>query len=278
MTTVNLGPFAFPTPLFICLVAFAVMLLGGWIADRKLGTHAESAIWTTLLVGLVAGRLTFVLQYFDAYAHRPLSMLDIRDGGFSAGAAVVAAAFVLAWYMLRNANLRKPLLVSVAAGISALGMAYASLNLLGPPKAVVDDVTMATLTGDSMAISDFHGKPTVINLWASWCPPCRREMPALQEGQNLNPDIHFVFANQGEEAAIVDAYLTQEGLVLDNVLLDKLGKLASGTQSRGLPTTLFLDAQGRLVDIRLGELSSATLRARLNALRSSTALMRPFKD
>lgn len=175
-------------------------------------------------------------------------------------------------------KLRKPLLMSLVAGLSALGMAYAALNLFIPKKPVAADAIMSSLDGRPVPISQFHGKPTVINLWATWCPPCRREMPAFQDGQKSNPDIHFVFANQGEAVAIVDAYLSQENLSLDNVLLDEQGSLGHDINSRGLPTTLFLDGSGRLVDIRLGELSPATLQDRINALRSTATLIRSPKE
>ena len=93
-------------------------------------------------------------------------------------------------------------------------------------------------------------------------------MPALQAGQESNPDIHFVFANQRESKHLVETYLSQEGLALENVLLDQPGILAQEIASHGLPTTLFVDKEGRLIDFRLGELSAATLQDRLDALRS----------
>lgn len=235
--------------------------------DRKWNAGVETMVWRTACVALLAGRAAFVILYFDIYVQRPLSMIDLRDGGFSAIAAIIAASLIVFWFMWRKPAARKPLLLSVGAGLSALGIGYAALNLFSPEPMTVDHVTMTTLEGHTIPISQFQGKPTVINLWASWCPPCRREMPALQEGQQSNPDIHFVFANQGETAAVIDAYLSQENLSLANVLLDDDGTLAHDVQSRGLPTTLFLDSQGKVVDIRLGELSSATLQDRLNALR-----------
>jgi thiol-disulfide isomerase/thioredoxin len=112
-------------------------------------------------------------------------------------------------------------------------------------------------------LTDFVGKPTVINLWASWCPPCRREMPAMQHSQAGNPDVNFVFVNQGEEHPAVVEYLSRQRLVLRNVLLDPQGSAGAALGSGALPTTLFFDARGRLVSARLGELSSATLDQRL---------------
>lgn len=268
MTFISIGPISFSAPVFTGILIFAVTLLCGWIADRKFNTNIESILWKAGLVSLLAGRLGFVLLHFDAYSQNPVDILNVRDGGFSLPAAIIVAASILAVSMWRRPLSAKPMFLSLLAGLTALGMAYAGFTLSRPELPVVPDIMMTGLDGQPVSVSQFQGKPTVINLWATWCPPCRREMPALQEGQHANPDINFVFANQRESRHIVDSYLTEEGLSLENVLLDQGGTLAHSIESRGLPTTLFLDQEGRLVDVRLGELSSATLQDRLDALRT----------
>lgn len=91
-------------------------------------------------------------------------------------------------------------------------------------------------------------------------------MPVLEEAQLQHPDIHFVFANQAESAQIVEDYLNSEGLALENVLLDTQTVIADFVQSRGLPTTLFIDADGNMQSYRMGELSAASLASHLKAL------------
>lgn len=268
MTSVSMGPLSFSAPVLTGIVLLAVVLLCSWIADRKFNTNTESVWWKVAFASLLSGRIAFVALHFSVYRQNPIDMLNIRDGGFSLTAAVLIGTGMFAASLWRRPPLRKPLLLSLMAGLATLGMMYAGLNLNRATMPVIPDVTMTALEGQPVSLSEFHGKPAVINLWATWCPPCRREMPALQAGQRSNPDIHFVFANQSETRNIVDTYLTQEGLSLENVLLDRDGTLAQKIESRGLPTTLFLDHKGRLVDVRLGELSSATLQDRLDALRS----------
>ena len=73
--------------------------------------------------------------------------------------------------------------------------------------------------GTTVRLASFEGRQTVVNLWATWCPPCQREMPVLQKAQAARPDVHFVFVNQGESAQQVAAYLARSGLQLRNVLL-----------------------------------------------------------
>ncbi len=122
-------------------------------------------------------------------------------------------------------------------------------------------------SGAPVELSGFVGRPTVVNLWATWCPPCVREMPVLQAAQQQHADVHMVFVNQGESAEKVQAWLAGRGLVLNNVLLDRRGQSTAALDAAGLPTTLFYDAQGRLVARRIGELSPATLAEQLARIR-----------
>jgi thiol-disulfide isomerase/thioredoxin len=112
------------------------------------------------------------------------------------------------------------------------------------------------------------GRPTVVNLWASWCGPCRSEMPMLAAAQQRERGVRFLFVNQGETAASVQAYLQREGLALDGVWLDAASRSGPAFGSRGLPTTLFFDARGRRVDAHFGVLNAAALQAHLHELRA----------
>ena len=121
------------------------------------------------------------------------------------------------------------------------------------------------------------GQPLVVNLWASWCPPCRREMPVLAAAQQRTSGVRFVFANQGEDAAAVLRYLaaSNKELQLSNVVFDPTAALGRAVGSKALPTTLFYDATGRLVDTHLGELSAASLASKLQPLRASALALPP---
>src|SRR5687768_5894566 len=94
-------------------------------------------------------------------------------------------------------------------------------------------------------------------------------MPVLRDAQQANQDIIFVFANQGESAETIQSYLAAEKLELKNVLLDAQGVFPRTIGSIAMPTTLFFDKAGKLVDTRVGEVSAATLEHRMNALRAA---------
>jgi thiol-disulfide isomerase/thioredoxin len=108
----------------------------------------------------------------------------------------------------------------------------------------------------------------VINLWATWCVPCRREMPVLVEAQRTMPQVRFVFADQGESAGAVKQFLQAQPLTLQHVLIDENLQLSNYYNVRGYPTTLFIDARGRLRDTHIGELSRATLAERLQRIEA----------
>ena len=228
---------------------------------------AEPLLWVVVLAGLVAARLAFVFLYQDQYLAAPWSMLDIRDGGFFGPAGLLAIAVATAWLAWRSREKRASLLYAVGAGVT-VWMAATLIPLAMPaPRMQVPQITLADMTGQNIELKGFAGKPLVINLWASWCPPCRREMPVLGAAQQQHPEVNFVFANQGESPETVGKYLAGEAFRLDNVLLDSGRQLTKILGSGALPTTLFFDAQGVLVERRMGELSAATLAQRLESLR-----------
>jgi thiol-disulfide isomerase/thioredoxin len=269
MTGVTIGPFAFPAAL---LVAFGAILLGTAVGNRVAaakGVRVEPSLWLVVATAVLAARAGFVADYWASYAEDPLSMLDIRDGGFTPVLGVAAALVAGAWLAWRNRSERKALLAGVLAG-SVAWIAGTAIVAWSPAGQKLPEVTLAELDGRALPLGALAGKPLVINLWASWCPPCRREMPALAEAQRAATDVTFVFVNQGESPDVIRAYLAAEGLSLKNVLLDPTGQLAQVTGSPGLPTTLFFDAKGTLVDRRFGELSRATLAQRLEMLRPAT--------
>lgn len=132
------------------------------------------------------------------------------------------------------------------------------------------DLTLRNAAGEPVQLSHYRGKPLVVNLWATWCPPCRREMPALQAAQQANPEVVFLFVNQAESPWDVATFFARQGLHLDNVLFDGNGELAQQAGSAALPTTLFYRPDGRLLSSHLGELSNASLQHSLDSL-SETA-------
>src|SRR3546814_10052886 len=70
------------------------------------------------------------------------------------------------------------------------------------------------LDGGAVSLAAYRGKPVLINLWATWCPPCRRELPMLAELAKTSP-VPIVFADEGEDAARVRDFLSQQNIPAD---------------------------------------------------------------
>jgi thiol-disulfide isomerase/thioredoxin len=265
-----LGPLSFPLGMLLALAAMALgPFAGEWMA-RRAGVDIGSLVFRMMVAGLLAARLGYIVQYWDAYRQSPLSMLDVRDGGWRPWIGVAAALIAAIVVGARRPLLRKPL----AAAFGAAGLVWLlgtlALSALSNEQGTLPTASLRSLGGENVALSSFTGKPTVVNLWATWCPPCRREMPVLQQAQASRTDVNFVFLNQGESAEKVRAFLAAQHWPLQNVLLDGRGEVAGELGVRGLPTTLFYDAAGRLVDVRVGELSVATLAQRLGEPKTVT--------
>jgi len=266
MLTANLGPLSMPIGVLLMFAGLLVAAGAGHYAGRGQKTGIGNILTDMLIAAVVVARIAFVAVWFDLYRSTPWSMFDIRDGGFIPWAGVAAALLLATWRGWRRAALRKPLALGLAAGALAWGAMYGAILIM--ENTAMPKVALTTLAGEPADLVKLAaGKPMVVNLWATWCPPCRREMPVLAAAQKREAGVRFIFANQGEDATTTQRYLTTARLDLDYVLLDPGARFGREVGSRGLPTTLFYDADGRLVDTHVGELSTASLASKLSRLR-----------
>jgi thiol-disulfide isomerase/thioredoxin len=263
----QLGPFSVQTAHVLLLISLLIACaVGNWIG-RAQKVRTGKVLLDMLLCGLVAGRIVFVIAWFAQYRAAPLSILDIRDGGFTPWAALLAGLAWGGWRMVRNPRLRNPLAAGVLAGMLAWFTSGAPLLLNLSQRRPLPALALLTPAGAPVKLAALaHGKPVVLNLWASWCPPCRKEMPLLAAAQQRRRDVVFVFVNQGEDGQAVSAYLNGNQLALENVVLDTSSAIGRELGSSALPTTLFYDAGGKLAASHLGLLSAATLESKLAGL------------
>lgn len=270
MLSLQLGPLALPVaPLLLFVSAWLAMTLASRLASPARRHEAGNAVFHATLIGLLVARLSHLAFNATAYAASPWSALDLRDGGWHAASGLLAGMLWLAWRGWKTLELRRPLGFGLLAGVLVWTAGTFATQL--PREARWPEVPLAELaSGQPTTLPQAAaGRPAVVNLWASWCGPCRAEMPVLAAAQQRTPDVAILFANQGERAEVVQAYLSRERLALREVLLDERSALGPAVGSRGLPTTLFYDAQGRLVDAHVGVLSAASLEARLQRLRTT---------
>ncbi len=160
------------------------------------------------------------------------------------------------------------ILASLTLGLVITGCSGGSSTaVIGEP---APDFTLPNLDGESVSLTDFEGRPVLINFWNTGCPPCREEMPYLQEvyDERQGSELVMLTINIGQNAATVKSFLHDNNLSLP-VLLDADAAVTRRYGMPGIPTTFFIDRDGILrvkviggfpnktvIDSRLSEIMS----------------------
>ena len=149
-------------------------------------------------------------------------------------------------------------MLTAAGTVAALGVArkplaagsMQDLAALRPARkdAAVPEVHFTAADGAARTLADYAGHGVVLNLWATWCPPCVAEMPALDRlARELRAERVAVLALSSDRggAAVVERFYKERGIRDLPVLLDPRGEASRALGARGLPTTLVIDRKGR---------------------------------
>jgi len=249
---VQIGPLVLPTARLAVLLGILAFLGLAAVFTRRSGSRVA---WPAVLVGLIVGRMAFVLAHLPSYRDEPLTVFAVWQGGFSPVAGIAAAALLVAW---KGSRERIPVLAALAAGVGIWASASAFVSS-GPVRPWPRGMTVYALDGQAVPIDRFRGRPFVINLWATWCGPCRRELPMLARAAEARPSVPVLFMAQGEDAATVAGFLRERGLRPRHVLVDRSGDAGRAASSSALPTTLFVAGDGTIRDTHVGEISRAAL-------------------
>ncbi|AHG62387.1 TlpA disulfide reductase family protein [Advenella mimigardefordensis] len=257
-----IGPFFF-APMVLAAIAGVITLLAGCaILTRRVSPQFDHWPWLTMLMVLASARLGFVIRHWESFFTEPWRIFYFWQGGFDIAWAIAAA--VVSLVLLQGWRLRA--LGGVLLGLVAAVMAALALLVPGPLAQPMPAVALPDMGGQLHPLQRSGEQKVVINLWATWCGPCRREMPMLEQAARQNPDVRFLFVNQGESAARIERYLQQEGLDLKQwIRLDPDSTLSAQFRTRGLPTTLFFN-DNTLQRTHVGEISREVLSEKLNGL------------
>ena len=119
----------------------------------------------------------------------------------------------------------------------------------------VPDLSFVDGEGHAMSLGDFRGRPVLLNIWATWCVPCRAEMPALdrlQAGFDKSQFLVLPLSIDRKGSSVVKPFYEELGLKALGIYVDQSGKAASALDAVGVPTTLLIDRDGREVGRKIG--------------------------
>ncbi len=130
------------------------------------------------------------------------------------------------------------------------------------------DFTLQGLDGKPMKLSDYRGKAVLVNFWATWCPPCRMEMPDLEKAYQKYKDQGVVFLgiDMQEDPATVKSFIQQNGYNW-SFAVDSDTQVSRTYQASAIPTSYFIDRNGIIRDTQIGAMSSSILESKLSKIR-----------
>jgi len=132
------------------------------------------------------------------------------------------------------------------------------------------DFELQTITGETIKLSDLRGQAVLVNLWATWCPPCRAEMPAIEKMHNEYKDdglvVLAVNMTYQDTASNITPFLDEYGLTFP-ILLDVNNSVGTAYQLRSLPSSFFIDRDGIITEVVIGgPMAEALLRTRVEEI------------
>lgn len=127
--------------------------------------------------------------------------------------------------------------------------------------------TLPTLDGGTTSLADHNGKRVLINFWATWCPPCRAEMPAIQRlyERYRGQDFVVLAVDFQESEDVVRPFVQELGLTFP-ILLDETGDVARDYRVLGLPSSYFVDREGTIRQVHIGAMSEEFMETTLGEI------------
>ena len=281
----------------LALIVFAIVTI--WLIslcgkrrhlnDGVLGRTVER----TILAGVLGARIAFVAENFSAYRKHLLSALYLWQSGYMLWAGFLSVVAYLGWAAWRRkisfpqfrlvGIIGLPMLLAYWTVLATLGQ-FAPADRLRAG-AALPNFEFVDLNGQGVNLNGLRGRPAVVNIWATWCLPCREEMPLLSRifAKQRKNGVAFVGVDLAEPARRVRRFLNQMPVsypiwvdaATANGPKDQSSsmKLFRRTGGFAVPTTLFVNSKGVISSIYLGKLTAAIVAIKLGAIGSRPPLV-----
>ena len=285
----NLGPFLIPTRPMLLLLCLVIAIWSASYLGKKFDLEKDRlkrAAEYTAWIGVLGARLGFVVVNWSAYQSAPWTILYLWQPGYLYLGGLIFGSACILWQSLIYLPAKRSAFITVLTGSYLLAgllffAAIGSLELLRQPDVpgsgnLAPDIRFQDLSGTPVSLSDLEGRGIVLNFWATWCPPCRREMPMLDEfhanysGKGLSViglaideppgQVRRFIESIGVSYPIwVDAPRSEPEFERSQEVFDRYGGV-------GLPMTVFIDRAGIIRRIYVGELSRGFLQSQADTI------------
>ncbi|HSP30493.1 MAG TPA: TlpA disulfide reductase family protein, partial [Halomonas sp.] len=214
MNAIALGPLLISLPrLYAFGCALLLVLCARWLLGLPRSVQQR---WLTglIIIWLIGARAGHILLHLDSYSAAPFEALKVWQPGYH-GLWGMAAGLVWTAWTLRARVLAMGGAMAMLVAASSLWLVAVTLAPLGNTFAVSElpDITLEDVDGNEVHLPALaaDNERIIVNLWATWCPPCLREMPLLEEAAQRE-GVSVVVANQGEDLLPMVRYLDEQQL------------------------------------------------------------------
>lgn len=287
MQTISLGSFNIPWLFLPVILAWMVYRILTKRIYRKLPEQLkviDGILVNIIFIIIIVWKMSPLLFQFSTVAENPSALLFLPGGRAGIITGVSAAAVFLGFSLFKRRRQLKDLVIGFLLNAVLLAAAFlifgagtswiigtVSNPVEGPAAAVgapAYDFTLDAQDGKVYRLSDNAGRTVVLNFWASWCPPCRAELPELISfHEGLDPEgpvfLSINMYTTETDPSGLSAFVAENKLNFP-VLYDKDGRIAAAYDIKTIPTTIIIDKNGMIHSVKNGAVTEAVLK-RLSA-------------
>lgn len=284
LRTVTLGPLSLPLivlPLLLTFITYPLLIRFFYRGREELLEATDKVLFNSLFLLLIIWKLSPLVFQFSTVIKNPSAVLYLSGGGPGVLLGVISVFIYVLRTVFKKKNGRGDLIKSFGINLSLLFLCAALLvagaglmaNLMieadpasssAAPGMYAPDFTLEGEDGNLYSLSDYSGKTVVLNFWASWCPPCRAEMPELKnfyDGLESDNTVFLsinLFSMQRDPAQLA-TYLKEEALEFP-LLYDRNGEVSSDYGVVSIPTTVIINPEGEIIAVKNGAVTEAWLK------------------